>query len=147
MVASKGDGIWGYFGLFGEQTQGIPDVKEGTHLRSELSYLRNVDLSKFPLREPNKWPHQKDFPNFRAAIESNFAEVYQTACAISRCISTKLGWESNYFINNIISQFEWIGIFRYHQDQNRIHPNFGVGQHSDPAMFSVVTSDAGKMLS
>jgi len=143
MMASKGDGIWGYFGLLGEQTDGIPDVKEGTHLRSELSHLRNVDLSKFPLRGPNKWPHQDDFPNFRAAVESNFVEVYQTECVISKCIATKLGWEPNYFINNIISQFGWIGIFRYHQDQKGIHPDFGVGLHSDPAIFSMVTSNAG----
>jgi len=143
MVASKGNGIWGYFELLGEQTDGIPDVKEGTHLRTDLSYVRNIDLSKFPLKDHNKWPHKEDFPNFRPAVESNFVGVYQVSCAISRCIATKLGWEPNYLVNNVISQFGWIGIFRYHKDQQEIYPDFGVGQHSDPAIFSMVTSDTG----
>jgi len=73
MMASKGDGIWGYFGLLGEKTLGTPDVKEGIYFRSQLSCLKNVDLSDFALKEPNKWPHQVDFPQFR---ESHDAAVY-----------------------------------------------------------------------
>jgi len=142
-MASKGDGIWGYFEMFGEQTDGMPDVKEGAHFRTDLSYLRNIDLSNFPFRGDNKWPRKEDFPNFRPAVESNFFGVYQAACAISRCIATKLGWEPNHLINNIMSKFGWTGIFRYHHDQQGIYPGFGIGQHSDPAVLSMIINDAG----
>ena len=140
MAASKGDGIWGYFELLGEQTQGMQDVKEGTYLRTNITFLESIDL---PLTDHNKWPQQKDFPNFRPAVESNFSAVYHATCALTRCISTKLGWEPNYFVDNVISRFAYVGMFRYHQDQKNVHQGYGVGQHSDPAVFSMVTSDDG----
>ena len=143
MIASKGDGIWGYFGLLGEKTLGTPDVKEGIYFRSKLSCLKNFDVSDFVLKEPNKWPHQADFPQFRDTVESHDVAVYAAACAVSKCISSGLGMENDYFIKNTISQFEQTGIFRYHHNHDDVGLDFGIGPHSDRGFLAVIVNDNG----
>ncbi|XP_065908223.1 probable iron/ascorbate oxidoreductase DDB_G0283291 isoform X2 [Dysidea avara] len=143
MAASKSDGIWGHFGLLGERTQGAPDMKEGIYLRSEMS-SRDAIFSGFVLRGPNKWPCQKDFPKFKSSVESHFDEVDQTAHAICRCISSELGWGTDYFSVNTISTFKQLGMFRYHKiKDDSIQSDWGVGAHSDRGLITMVTSDAG----
>jgi len=88
MTASKSDGIWGYFELLGERTQGELDLKEGIYLRSEMS---SQDAISSELALLNKWPSREDFPTFRSSVESHFDAVDQTARAICRCISCELG--------------------------------------------------------
>ena len=140
MMASKGDGIWGYFGLLG---LGTPDVKEGIYFQSKLSCVKNVDLSDFTLKEPNKWPHQADFLHFRDTVESHDFAVHTAACAVSKCISSGLGLANDHFIKNTISQFEQTGIFRYHHNHDDIGLDFGIGPHSDRGFLAVIVNDNG----
>jgi isopenicillin N synthase-like dioxygenase len=136
----KGGTAWrGWFPLGGELTSDLRDRKEGLYLGEELGPEDPRVQARWPLHGPNLWPTQ--VPRLRNSVNEYVLAARATAEALMRGMALALGLPAQYFAAGLTGQPTLLfRIFRYPPDDGS--PSFGVGEHSDYGLLTLLGQDA-----
>ena len=136
----RGGAAWrGWFPLEGELTSGRPDQKEGLYLGVELPPDHPRVKAGWPLHGANLWP--AEIPELRPAVESFMAATTRAAHALMEGIALALGLDADYFARTYTA--EPTVLFRiFHYPANRAPDTWGVGEHSDYGLLTLLAQDA-----
>lgn len=133
----------GWFPLGGELTSGLPDRKEGLYLGEELDAADPRVRAGWPLHGANLWPD--GVPDLRSAVEAYLGQALEAARALMRGMALSLGLGADHFANGITNRPTLLfRIFRY-PPENTPHEArqlFGVGEHSDYGLLTLLVQDA-----
>jgi isopenicillin N synthase-like dioxygenase len=136
----RGGAAWrGWFPLEGELTSGRPDQKEGLYLGVELPPDHPRVQAGWPLHGANLWP--AEIPELRTAVEAFMAATTRAAHALMEGIALALGLDADYFARTYTA--EPTILFRiFHYPANRAPDTWGVGEHSDYGLLTLLAQDA-----
>jgi isopenicillin N synthase-like dioxygenase len=135
---SRGGRAWrGYFPPGGELTSGKPDLKEGVYFGAELTPEHPLVKADTPLHGPNLFP--SDMPEFRRLVLEYMAAMTRLGHALMRGISLSLGLEESYFADHYTS--DPLILFRIFNYPPASESGFGVGEHTDYGLLTIVRQD------
>jgi isopenicillin N synthase-like dioxygenase len=142
----RGGRAWrGWFPVGGELTSGRPDRKEGlyfgTHLDPEHPAVRERRL----LHGPNLYPRRP--PELRGLVERWMAEVTAVGRVVLRGVALGLGLDEDAFAPWCADPTVLFRIFRYPAAPTggtaaRGEPDWGVGEHTDYGLLTLLAQDA-----
>lgn len=138
----KGGRAWrGYFPSGGELTSGKPDQKEGIYFGSELPADDARVIAGLPLHGSNLWPQQI------AGMSKIVSEYMNQAAAVAQVllqgIALSLGLESDYFERTYTRDPTILfRIFHYPAINDRIDNLWGVGEHTDYGLLTLLAQDS-----
>ncbi|MEI9851895.1 MAG: 2-oxoglutarate and iron-dependent oxygenase domain-containing protein [Sphingomonas sp.] len=140
IAMARGGTAWrGWFPLGGELTSGLPDRKEGLYLGEELGPEDPRVRAGWPLHGANLWPDAA--PGLRAAVEEYLAAAIAAAEALMRGLGVALGLPSDHFAGRLTRSPTLL--FRiFHYPPADPEPGFGVGEHSDYGLLTLLGQDA-----
>jgi isopenicillin N synthase-like dioxygenase len=135
----RGGRAWrGWFPLEGELTSGRPDQKEGLYLGTELPPDHPRVQAGWPLHGANLWP--AELPALRPAVEAFMTATTSAAHALMEGIALALGLDADYFARTYTSNPTIL--FRiFHYSANRAPDAWGVGEHSDYGLLTLLAQD------
>jgi isopenicillin N synthase-like dioxygenase len=143
IAMAKGGRAWrGYFPVGGELTSGRPDLKEGLYLGTELAADHPRVAARWPLHGANLWP--RDVPELREAALRYMEAATRAAHALMGGISLSLGLERDYFARHYTAEPTVLfRIFHYPAlpSQRRAAPDWGVGEHTDYGLLTLLAQD------
>jgi len=132
----------GYFPVGGELTSGRPDIKEGLYFGSELGEDHPLVLAGMPMHGCNLFP--PDMPRFREAVLEYIAALTRLGHALMAGIALSLGLEATYFADRYTSDpLILFRIFNYPPPAPNSGPEpvFGVGEHTDYGLLTILKQD------
>jgi isopenicillin N synthase-like dioxygenase len=139
----KGGRAWrGFFPIKGELTSGKPDLKEGIYFGEELTATNPKVLAKTPMHGQNIFPIE--FPELKPVVLEYMEKLTELGHHLMRGISLSLGLDENYFnahfTHNPLTLFR---IFHYPPNNTQIKKDapWGVGEHTDYGMFTILKQD------
>jgi isopenicillin N synthase-like dioxygenase len=135
VALARGGPAWrGWFPLGGELTSGVPDLKEGFYFGREMP----VDVR--PMHGPNVWPVEP--ASFRPVITEWMATMEPLAQRVLSLIAEGLGLPPDYFSSNITADpTPLFRIFRYPPHPFDSEDRWGVGEHSDYGLLTLLAHD------
>ena len=141
---SAGGPAWrGYFPVGDELTSGRPDLKEGLYLGEELGPDDPRVTAGWPLHGANQWP--SDQPGLKPAVLDYMAAATRAGQALLEGVAEALGLASAYFERLYTARPTVLfRIFRYPArppSDGRDWP-FGVGEHTDYGLLTLLAQDA-----
>ena len=140
---AQGGRAWrGYFPVGGELTSGKPDIKEGLYFGTELGKEHPLVQAKTPMHGPNLFP--ADPPGFREAVLEYIAAVTRLGHALMAGIALSLDLEETYFADRYTSDpLILFRIFNYPPPAPEAGPEpvFGVGEHTDYGLLTILKQD------
>jgi isopenicillin N synthase-like dioxygenase len=135
-VSMDGGGpAWrGWFPLGGELTGGIPDLKEGYYFGEELA------PDPRPMHGANLWP---DRPAGLAQAVSNWMDEMQSlGQQVLSFMAEGLGLRPDLFATTLTGRpTPLFRIFRYPPQPSGDHSNWGVREHSDYGLLTLLATD------
>ncbi len=136
---NKGGKAWrGYFPLKGELTSGIPDLKEGLYFGEEIQPHHN-DWHE-PMHGNNLYPSTLD--NAKEIIEEYMTQMTLLGHKIMRGIAVSLGLDKDYFYSSISKNpLQLFRIFHYPPQDKLEHSIWGVGEHTDYGLITILKQD------
>jgi len=136
----RGGRAWrGYFPVGGELTSGKPDRKEGLYFGAELRPDDPRVRAGTPLHGPNLFPD--DAPEWRAAVLGYIAQMTELGHAIVAGIGASLGLPDSFFAERYTR--DPLVLFRiFHYPPRPDDGGWGVGEHTDYGLLSIVKQDA-----
>jgi isopenicillin N synthase-like dioxygenase len=138
-MARAGAAWRGWFPLEGELTSGKPDQKEGLYLGTELGPDHPRVRAGWPLHGANLWP--PEVPELRGAVEDFMSAATRAGHALMEGIAQALGLEPEYFARTYTA--EPTILFRiFHYPAHRGADSWGVGEHSDYGLLTLLAQDA-----
>ena len=139
IAMAEGGQAWrGFFPVGGELTSGRPDIKEGLYFGSELAPDHPRVKAGWPLHGANLWP--KEVPELREAVAGYMAGVANAAAVLLEGIALSLDLDSDYFATNYTA--EPTILFRiFHYPPVDTADNWGVGEHTDYGLLTLLTQD------
>jgi len=139
IAMERGGAAWrGWFPLEGELTSGRPDQKEGLYLGTELPRDHPRVRAGWPLHGANLWP--AEVPELRPAVEDFMSATTLAAHALMEGIALALGLEAEYFARTYTA--EPTILFRiFHYPAHRAADTWGVGEHSDYGLLTLLAQD------
>jgi len=140
VAMEQGGAAWrGWFPLEGELTSGKPDQKEGLYLGTELGPDHPRVRAGWPLHGANLWP--AEVPELRPAVEDFMSAATRAGHALMEGVALALGLEADYFAR--IYTAEPTILFRiFHYPAHRGADSWGVGEHSDYGLLTLLAQDA-----
>jgi isopenicillin N synthase-like dioxygenase len=140
IAMERGGAAWrGWFPLEGELTSGKPDQKEGLYLGTELGPDHPRVRVGWPLHGANLWP--AEVPELRRAVEDFMTAATRAGHALMEGIALALGLEADYFARAYTA--EPTILFRiFHYPADRGTDNWGVGEHTDYGLLTLLAQDA-----
>lgn len=133
----------GYFPVGGELTSGVPDLKEGLYLGTELGPQHPRVAAGLPLHGANPWPAQP--PGLRSAALAYMDAATRAAAVLMQGVSASLGLEPDYFERAYTGEPTVLfRIFHYPArgpgeiDWSR---SWGVGEHTDYGLLTLLAQD------
>jgi isopenicillin N synthase-like dioxygenase len=140
---SRGGRAWrGYFPIGGELTSGKPDLKEGIYFGAELASDHPLVRQGTPLHGPNLFPD--GMPQFRSVVLDYMAAMTRLGHDIMSGISLSLGLDESYFARHYTNDpLILFRIFNYPASAQYDGRNFdfGVGEHTDYGLLTIVKQD------
>lgn len=140
---SRGGRAWrGFFPLGGELTSGRPDGKEGLYFGTELPPDHPRVQGGWPLHGANLWP--AEVPELRPAVEAYMAATMRTAHHLLEGVALSLGLEDDYFEKHYTADPTVLfRIFHYPPTPPATDggENWGVGEHSDYGLLTLLAQD------
>jgi len=141
IAMAQGGTAWrGWFPLGGELTSGLPDRKEGLYLGEELGPDDPRVQAGWPLHGSNLWPDA--VPELRAAVEDYLAATIAAAEALMRGMAIALGLPSDHFAARLTCQPTLLFRIFHYPPEAPADPGFGVGEHSDYGLLTLLGQDA-----
>ncbi len=132
---SVGGSAWrGWFPLGGELTSGVPDRKEGYYFGKELL------PDPRPMHGPNLWPAEP--ARFAAAVTAWMTAMESLGQELLALMATGLGLDPSFFRSGLTADpTPLFRVFRYppHPDGDTV--TWGVGEHSDYGLLTLLATD------
>jgi isopenicillin N synthase-like dioxygenase len=138
---ARGGKAWrGYFPVGGELTSGKPDLKEGIYFGAELGEDHPLVKSGTPLHGPNLFP--ENLPQFKKIVLDYMAAMTGVGQAVMAGISLSLGLDESYFADRYTSEpLTLFRIFNYPPASPGAESPFGVGEHTDYGLLTILRQD------
>jgi isopenicillin N synthase-like dioxygenase len=140
----RGGAAWrGYFPVGGELTSGRPDVKEGIYFGAELAENHPLVASGTPMHGANLFP--AGMPDLRDAVLQYMDAMTRLGHALMEGIALSLGLAATYFFDRYTSEpLTLFRIFNYPGDAAAPgeEPRWGVGEHTDYGLLTILKQDA-----
>jgi isopenicillin N synthase-like dioxygenase len=132
---ARGGAAWrGWFPLGGELTSGVPDLKEGYYFGRELPPDRR------PMHGPNVWPRHPDA--LRPAVTEWMTAMEQLGQRVLSLMAEGLGLPADFFATGLTADPTVLfRIFRYPPHPDSADDRWGVGQHSDYGLLTLLAHD------
>lgn len=142
---ARGGRAWrGFFPVGGELTSGVPDLKEGLYLGTDLAADHPRVTARLPMHGANLWPAA--LPGLKVAAEAYMAGATRAAAALMEGFSLSLGLDADYFGATYTDEPTVLfRIFHYPargpggEDWSR---SWGVGEHTDYGLLTLLAQDA-----
>ena len=144
IAMAQGGRAWrGFFPVGGELTSGVPDLKEGLYLGTDLAADHPRVQAHMPLHGSNLWP--AGLPELKVAAEAYMAGATRAAVALMEGFSISLGLDDDYF-RDVYTREPTVlfRIFHYpaqgpgEGDWSR---SWGVGEHTDYGLLTLLAQD------
>jgi len=137
---AKGGRAWrGYFPVGGELTSGQPDLKEGIYFGAELDATHPTVQNEIPMHGANLFP---DIPQFRETVLEYLAAMTQLGHTLMTGIALSLGLEASYFRDRYTDDpLILFRIFNYPSTNNPQEDSWGVGEHTDYGLLTILKQD------
>ncbi len=141
IAMARGGIAWrGWFPVAGELTSGLPDRKEGLYLGEELGDADPRVRAGLPLHGANLWPDA--VPALRPAVEAYVAAASRAGAALMCGMALALGLDADYFAAGLTRRPTLLfRIFHYPANEDDLKPRFGVGEHSDYGLLTLLGQD------
>lgn len=141
IAMAKGGTAWrGWFPLGGELTSGLPDRKEGLYLGEELGPADPRVQAGWPLHGANLWP--AGTPELRTAVQEYLDAAIAAAEALMRGMAIALGLPSDHFAGRLTRHPTLLFRIFHYPPEEPAEPGFGVGEHSDYGLLTLLGQDA-----
>ncbi len=137
----RGGPAWrGWFPPEGELTSGRPDRKEGIYFGAELPPDDLRVRAGTPLHGANLFPSQ--VPELRDAVLSYLTSMTTLGHAVMRGVALGLGLSADWFHRNLTADpLILFRIFRYPPETGVAAPNWGVAEHTDYGLLTMLRQD------
>jgi isopenicillin N synthase-like dioxygenase len=141
IAMARGGRAWrGWFPLEGELTSGRPDRKEGVYFGAELPHDDPRVGAGLPLHGPNQFPHE--LPELRAVVLTYLAAMTDLGHALAGGLSLALGLERDWLDQHLTADpLILFRIFRYPPEHGLVEPNWGVAEHTDYGLLTILLQD------
>lgn len=129
----------GYFPVGGELTSGKPDLKEGIYFGAELDETHLSVQQGVPMHGANLFP---SISQFRETVLEYLAVMTQLGHTLMAGIALSLGLEDSYFRDRYTADpLILFRIFNYPPDANSQAQSWGVGEHTDYGLLTILKQD------
>jgi isopenicillin N synthase-like dioxygenase len=129
----------GYFPVRGELTKGKPDLKEGLYFGAELPDDHPRVAAETPLHGRNLFP---DLPGFREAVLEYMSAMTRLGHALMEGFGLSLGLDASYFHDRYTGDpLVLFRIFNYPAREPSAEPEWGVGEHTDYGLLTILKQD------
>lgn len=138
----KAGSAWrGYFPVGNELTSGKPDLKEGIYFGTELTEDHPKVRTKTPLHGKNLFP---EYPaDMRRIVLEYIEATTKIGHALLHGIALSLALPSNYFEREITQDpFILFRIFHYPGQASQPNATWGVGEHTDYGLLTILKQDS-----
>ena len=141
IAMAKGGVAWrGWFPVGDELTSGQADLKEGLYLGTELPAEDLRVQAGLPFHGANLWPRQ--VPELRDAVLRYMALATNAANALIAGVALSLGLDDDYFERLYTADPTILfRIFRYPAAPQRDAAEWGVGEHTDYGLLTLLAQD------
>jgi len=138
----EGGRAWrGWFPFEGELTSGRPDRKEGFYLGAELPATDPRVRAGTPLHGPNLFPPA--LPELRQAVLAYLDAMTTLGHVLMRGIGLGLGLSETWFDEHLTADpLILFRVFRYPPEVGLVDPNWGVAEHTDYGLLTILRQDA-----
>lgn len=131
----------GYFPVGDELTSGQPDLKEGIYFGAELGEDNPLVKAGTPMHGPNLFP--ANIPLFRETVLDYMAEMTRLGHTLMAGIAMSLGLEESYFAKRYTADpLTLFRIFNYPKPEANKASAWGVGEHTDYGILTILKQDA-----
>jgi isopenicillin N synthase-like dioxygenase len=138
---ARGGKAWrGWFPFEGELTSGRPDRKEGLYLGAEVGPDHPQVQSGTPLHGANLFPAH--VPDLRAAVLEYLEAMTVLGHTLMRGLALALGLDPGWFDEHLTADpLILFRIFRYPPEAGVDEPNWGVAEHTDYGLLTILRQD------
>jgi isopenicillin N synthase-like dioxygenase len=142
VAMAHGGRAWrGWFPLEGELTSGRPDRKEGFYVGAELASDDPRVRAGTALHGPNLFP--ASLPELRPVVLEYLRVMTSLGHALMRGLGIGLGLDADWFHRNLTADpLILFRIFRYPPEAGLVDPNWGVAEHTDYGLLTILAQDA-----
>ena len=139
-MALAGKAWRGYFPVGGELTSGKTDLKEGIYFGTELTENHPLVKASTPMHGANLFP--SNIPLFHETVLEYMDAMTQLGHHLMAGISLSLGLEASYFIDRYTANpLTLFRIFNYPPDLLNSEQRWGVGEHTDYGLLTILKQD------
>jgi isopenicillin N synthase-like dioxygenase len=137
---ARGGRAWrGYFPVGNELTSGVPDRKEGLYLGTELADDHPLVRAGTPVHGPNLFP---PLDGFRSTVLAYLDAVTGLGHQLMTAIALSLGLVQDYFARRYTADpLILFRIFNYPAPSTRSVGEWGVGEHTDYGLLTMLLQD------
>ncbi len=141
IAMAHGGRAWrGWFPLEGELTSGRADRKEGLYLGAELGPDDVRVRAGTPLHGANLFPAQ--VPELRTAVLDYLAAMTTLGHGVARGVALALGLDAGWLDDHLTADpLILFRIFRYPPQAGVVDPNWGVAEHTDYGLLTILRQD------
>jgi isopenicillin N synthase-like dioxygenase len=130
----------GWFPLGGELTSGAPDLKEGLYFGAELAADHPRVRAGTPLHGPNLFPARP--AGLRDDVLAYMAAMERVGQAVLSGMALAMGLGRHWFAEHLTGDPTLLfRIFRYPPSTGGAAPRWGVGEHTDYGLVTVLAQD------
>lgn len=139
-MALGGKAWRGYFPVGDELTSGQPDLKEGIYFGAELTEDHPLVKAGTPMHGANLFP--SNIQLFRKTVLDYMDEMTLLGHVLMGGIALSLGLEESYFADRYTADpLTLFRIFNYPKPQSGEQSAWGVGEHTDYGILTILKQD------
>ncbi len=139
-MANGGRAWRGWFPLQGELTSGAADLKEGLYLGEELGPDDPRVRADWPMHGANLFP--AEVPELRSAVLDFIAAQTRVSHRVMRALALSLELEADFFERRLTRKpLPLFRIFHYPKPNETDASGWGVGEHTDYGLLTVLKQD------
>ena len=140
-MARSGVAWRGWFPVGAELTAGVPDRKEGLYFGTELDASDPRVRARRPLHGPNLFPARPR--GLRPAVTDYMAQLARLGQAVLGAMALALGLDRHWFAEGLTADpVLLLRIFRYPPGGEAPCSAWGVGEHTDYGLLTLLGTDA-----
>jgi isopenicillin N synthase-like dioxygenase len=141
VAMTEGGRAWrGWFPFEGELTSGRPDRKEGMYFGAELGPDDPRVQAGTPMHGPNLFPAA--LPELRDVVLRYLDALTDLGHALLRGLALGLGLDAGWFADHLTADpLVLFRIFRYPPETGLVAPNWGVAEHTDYGLLTILRQD------
>ena len=138
----RGGRAWrGWFPVGGELTSGVPDLKEGIYFGAELPSDHPRVRAGTPLHGPNLFPRRP--AELRPVVLAYLDELTRIGQAVLGGMALGLGLDRDWFRRHLTADpLVLFRIFHYPPAPGGDEARWGVGEHTDYGLLTLLAQDA-----